>query len=101
MLERAGLAKGASLDNAVVVGEEHILNPSGLRYPGQFIRHKALDLIGDLSLASMPIIAHAVVGKSAHQLNHRLVQKLLSDKDAWMVLEGEPELMEAGLAAAM
>ncbi len=48
MLEKAGLAKGASLDNAVVVGEAHILNPGGLRYPDEFVRHKALDLMGDL-----------------------------------------------------
>lgn len=101
MLEKAGLAKGASLDNAVVVGEAHILNPDGLRYPDEFVRHKALDLMGDLSLAGMPIIAHAVVDKSGHQLNQRLVRKLLAEKDAWMVLEGEPELMEAGLAAAL
>jgi UDP-3-O-[3-hydroxymyristoyl] N-acetylglucosamine deacetylase len=101
MLEKAGLAKGASLDNAVVVGEAHILNPGGLRYPDEFVRHKALDLLGDLSLAGMPIIAHAVVDKSGHQLNQRLVRKLLAEKEAWMVLEGEPALMEAGLAAAL
>ena len=101
MLEKAGLAKGASLDNAVVVGEAHILNPGGLRYPDEFVRHKALDLMGDLSLAGMPLICHAVVDKSGHQLNQRLVRKLLSDKDAWMVLEGEPEPMEANLAAAV
>ena len=101
MLEKAGLAKGASLDNAVVVGEAHILNPDGLRYPDEFVRHKALDLMGDLSLAGMPLIAHAVVDKSGHQLNQRLVRKLLSDKDAWMVLEGEPEPMQANLAAAV
>ncbi len=101
MLEKAGLAKGASLDNAVVVGEAHILNPGGLRYPDEFVRHKALDLMGDLSLAGMPLICHAVVDKSGHQLNQRLVRKLLSEKDAWMVLEGEPELMEANLAATV
>jgi UDP-3-O-[3-hydroxymyristoyl] N-acetylglucosamine deacetylase len=101
MLEKAGLAKGASLDNAVVVGAAHILNPGGLRYPDEFVRHKALDLLGDLSLAGMPIIAHAVVDKSGHQLNQRLVRKLLAEKEAWMVLEGEPALMEAGLAAAL
>ena len=101
MLEKAGLAKGASLDNAVVVGEAHILNPGGLRYPDEFVRHKALDLMGDLSLAGMPLICHAVVDKSGHQLNQRLVRKLLSEKDAWMVLDGEPELMEANLAATV
>ena len=77
------------------------MNPDGLRYPDEFVRHKALDLMGDLSLAGMPLIAHAVVDKSGHQLNQRLVRKLLSDKDAWMVLEGEPELMQANLAAAV
>ncbi len=101
MLEKAGLAKGASLENAVVVGEAHILNPGGLRYPDEFVRHKALDLIGDLSLAGMPIIAHAVMDKSGHQLNQRLVKKLLAEKDAWMVLEGEPVLSEARLATAV
>ncbi len=101
MLEKAGLAKGASLDNAVVVGEEHILNPGGLRYPDEFVRHKALDLIGDLSLAGMPLIAHVVADKSGHRLNQLLVRKLLSEKDSWIVLEGEPMLSEAGLAAAV
>ena len=100
-LEKAGLAKGASLDNAVVVGEEHILNPGGLRYPDEFVRHKALDLIGDLSLAGMPLIAHAVVDKSGHRLNQLLVRRLLSEKDSWIVLEGEPMLSEASLAAAV
>ena len=80
MLEKAGLAKGASPDNAVVVGEAHILNPDGLRYPDEFVRHKALDLMGDLSLAGMPIIAHAVVDKSGHQLNQRLVREALERK---------------------
>ena len=101
MLEKAGLAKGASLDNAVVVGEEHILNPGGLRWPDEFVRHKALDLIGDLSLAGMPLIAHAVADKPGHGLNKLLVRKLLSEKDSWIVLEGEPMLSEANLAAAV
>ena len=64
MLKRYGLAKGGSLDNVVVIGEDTILNAEGLRYPDEFVRHKILDCLGDFSLLGMPIMGHIVVEKS-------------------------------------
>lgn len=86
MLRANGLAKGASLDNAVVLDSDTVLNKDGLRYRDEFVRHKILDLIGDLSLAGMPIIGHIVAHKSGHALNAKMVHKLLSNPQHWMVL---------------
>jgi UDP-3-O-[3-hydroxymyristoyl] N-acetylglucosamine deacetylase len=94
MLQKAGLARGGSLENAVVMDDEHILNEEGLRYHNEFVRHKMLDAVGDLSLVGMPIIGHLVADKSGHWLNHRLVLEVLSHPDSWMVLEGEPAFEE-------
>ena len=77
-LHRAGLARGGSLDNAVVVDDFNILNPEGLRFPDEFVRHKILDALGDLSLLGMPIIGHLTAVKSGHALNHQLVRKVLA-----------------------
>ncbi|MFC7452499.1 UDP-3-O-acyl-N-acetylglucosamine deacetylase [Insolitispirillum peregrinum] len=77
-----GLGLGGSLDNAVVVNGAEILNDGGLRYPDEFVRHKALDAIGDLSLAGLPIIGHYSGYKSSHALNGALVQALLNDPTA-------------------
>lgn len=82
-LKRAGLARGGSLENAIVVDEYSILNPEGLRFPDEFVRHKALDAVGDLSLLGRPLIGHLKVVKSGHALNHKLVQKLLADETAF------------------
>ena len=77
-LQANGLAKGASLENAVALGEDSVLNEDGLRYRDEFVRHKILDLIGDLSLVGMPIIGHIVAHKSGHGLNAQMVSKLLN-----------------------
>lgn len=82
-LKSAGLARGGSLENAIVVDEYSILNPEGLRFPDEFVRHKALDAVGDLSLLGKPVIGHLKVVKSGHALNHKLVQKVLSDETAF------------------
>jgi len=78
-MKAMGLAKGGSLENAIVVDEFSILNPEGLRFPDEFARHKVLDAIGDLSLAGMPIIGRFVAYKSGHGLNQALVKKILGD----------------------
>jgi UDP-3-O-[3-hydroxymyristoyl] N-acetylglucosamine deacetylase len=78
-LHKAGLARGGSLENAVVVDDFNILNPEGLRYPDEFVRHKILDAIGDLALIGMPIIGHLEAVKSGHALNYQLVRKALSE----------------------
>jgi len=90
-LQANGLAKGASLDNAVALGEDSVLNKDGLRYKDEFVRHKILDLIGDLSLLGMPIIGHVVAHKSGHALNAQMVSKLLNTHQNWILLGSTPE----------
>jgi UDP-3-O-[3-hydroxymyristoyl] N-acetylglucosamine deacetylase len=75
-LKKRGLAQGGSLENAIVVDEFSVLNAEGLRYPDEFVRHKILDIIGDLALCRMPVVGHFVSYKSGHSLNQRLVSRL-------------------------
>jgi UDP-3-O-[3-hydroxymyristoyl] N-acetylglucosamine deacetylase len=82
-MRAAGLALGGSLDNAVVVSGDSILNEGGLRYADEFVRHKVLDAMGDLYLAGGPIIGRFHGQRSGHALNRRLLQRLLSDPQAW------------------
>jgi UDP-3-O-[3-hydroxymyristoyl] N-acetylglucosamine deacetylase len=88
-LRANGLARGASLDNVVVLGDEAVLNKEGLRYKDEFVRHKILDLVGDLSLVGMPIIGHVVAHKSGHGLNAQMVNKLLQNPQNWIVVGAE------------
>ncbi len=83
LLKRFSLGKGGSLDNAIVIDKDRILNSEGLRYPDEFVRHKLLDSLGDFSLLGMPIQGHIISHKSGHTLNHRFIEKLLDAKDAW------------------
>ncbi len=82
-LQAAGLSKGGSFDNAVVVDEDKILNPTGLRFDDEFVRHKALDLLGDLYLGG-PILGRVTTVKSGHGLNHDLLMKLYGTPTAWV-----------------
>jgi len=86
MLRANGLAKGASFDNAVALGEDSVLNKDGLRYKDEFVRHKILDLIGDLSLVGMPIVGHVVAHKSGHGLNAQMAGKLMSSPQNWILV---------------
>ncbi len=86
MLKKVGLAKGGSLENAIVIDEFSILNPDGLRFPDEFVRHKVLDAMGDISLFGYPVIGHLKMVKSGHALNHKLVEKVLSDRANYMVV---------------
>jgi UDP-3-O-[3-hydroxymyristoyl] N-acetylglucosamine deacetylase len=86
-LRANGLALGASLDNAIVIRGEDILNEGGLRYDDEFVRHKILDSIGDLYLAGMPIIGHFHGHRSGHALNHALLQALFADVTAWQLAD--------------
>jgi len=86
MLKRMGLAKGGSLENAIVVDEFSILNPDGLRFPDEFVRHKILDAMGDVSLLGLPVIGHLKAFKSGHALNQRLVQAVLADAENYAVV---------------
>ena len=82
-LRAAGLARGGSLDNAVVVDGDTVLNPGGLRMQGEFVRHKMLDAVGDLALAGAPLRARFVGHCSGHGLNNRLLRALFADRAAW------------------
>lgn len=90
-LRNAGLAKGGSLDNAIVVDEDRILNEGGLRFDDEFVRHKALDAIGDLFLAGAPVIGRFKGVCSGHAANNQLLHALFADDDAWCwdVLAGD------------
>ena len=79
-LRANGLALGGSLENAVVVGEKHILNKEGLRFKDEFVRHKILDSIGDLYLAGRPVQGYFFGSRSGHFLNNQLLKQLFSDQ---------------------
>tara|TARA_Y100000588_G_scaffold370444_1_gene440614 strand:- start:389 stop:1270 length:882 start_codon:yes stop_codon:yes gene_type:complete len=82
-LRNAGLALGGSLENAVVISDDKILNEEGLRYDDEFVRHKILDCIGDLYLAGAPIIGHVNANLSGHELNNKLLHAVFADDSAW------------------
>jgi UDP-3-O-[3-hydroxymyristoyl] N-acetylglucosamine deacetylase len=86
-LKAHGLARGGSLENAVVIGDDRILNPEGLRYSDEFVRHKILDAIGDFSLLGYPIRGHIKANKPGHDINHRMVEKLLAAPECWKLVE--------------
>lgn len=82
-MRQHGLGLGGSLDNAIVIDDEYVLNPEGLRFPDEFVRHKILDAIGDLYIVGHPLIAAFSGHKSGHALNNKLLRKLLETPDAW------------------
>ena len=84
-LREVGLARGGSLDNAIVLDEHRILNNEELRYDDEFVRHKILDAIGDLYLAGYPMIGAYVAKKPGHAMNNALVRRLLDDPDAYEI----------------
>ncbi len=87
LLDR-GLIKGSSLENAVVIENEgKIMNPEGLRFDDELVRHKVLDAVGDLALAGMPIIGRFVGFNCGHTLNQNLLKKLISTKSAWQIVD--------------
>lgn len=96
-LKAAGLARGGSLENAIVVDDERILNPEGLRFQDEFVRHKILDAIGDLSLIGYPLLGHVRAFKAGHEVNYQLVQKLLATPSSWQVLEFSDDDLAAAL----
>ncbi len=86
MLRQNGLALGGSLDNAIVIGDTGVLN-SSLRFEDEFVRHKILDLVGDLALVGYPIVGHAVVHRGGHALHTAMAARLLEERDAWQLVE--------------
>jgi UDP-3-O-[3-hydroxymyristoyl] N-acetylglucosamine deacetylase len=85
-LQARGLGLGGSLDNAIVLDDEKIINKDGLRMPDEFVKHKILDAIGDLFLLGMPIIGHFVAYKSGHKLNNLLLRELMRQKSNWEII---------------
>ena len=83
VMKKNGLALGGSLDNAIVVSGEKVLNPEGFRYKDECVRHKMLDVLGDLALAGVPIIGAFKGSKSGHSLTNKLLRKLFSDSSAF------------------
>lgn len=88
-LRENNLALGGSLDNAIVVDDDKILNEDGLRYADEFVKHKILDAIGDLYLLGYSLIGAFNGHKSGHSLNNKLLRALLDDKDAWEIISFE------------
>lgn len=82
-LLKAGLARGGSMDNAVVVDDEGVANPEGLRFADEFVRHKALDALGDLYLAGAPILGLYRATRPGHGMNAKALGALLADESAW------------------
>ncbi|WGM31729.1 UDP-3-O-acyl-N-acetylglucosamine deacetylase [Brevundimonas sp. NIBR11] len=95
-LRQAGLARGGSLENAVVIDGDDILNPGGLRMEREFVRHKALDAIGDLYVLGAPLLGRYEGYKAGHAVNNLLVRALLAAPHAWREVVLEPQLAEVG-----
>lgn len=90
-LREMNLALGGSMDNAIVVDDFRVLNEDGLRYEDEFVRHKVLDAIGDLYLLGHSLIGAFVGHKSGHEVNNRLLRKLLAQEDAWELVSFEED----------
>ncbi|UCF29795.1 MAG: UDP-3-O-acyl-N-acetylglucosamine deacetylase [bacterium] len=112
-LQEKGLALGGSFDNAVVVGDEGVMNEGGLRAPDEFVRHKILDTIGDLSLLGIPILGHYQGHKAGHAVNRLLMQEVLQHPERWelvcleeiaqekVVLHPIGKMVEIGVSATL
>jgi UDP-3-O-[3-hydroxymyristoyl] N-acetylglucosamine deacetylase len=89
MLRNSGLIRGGSLENAVVLTRDGVMNPEGLRFPDEFCRHKILDLVGDLALLGHPLIGHVIAERAGHAMHYALVSRLLREKNAWTLVDCE------------
>ncbi|ODA69008.1 UDP-3-O-[3-hydroxymyristoyl] N-acetylglucosamine deacetylase [Methyloligella halotolerans] len=106
----SGMALGASLENTVAIGDDRIINREGLRYENEFVRHKALDAVGDLALVGAPILGAYRSIRGGHRLNSLVLEALLADPDAWTMVDAprhhevrhaelSPQLAAANFAA--
>lgn len=87
-----GLGKGGSLDNTIILSEEGVLNETGLRFHDEFVRHKVLDLIGDLAFLRVPLIGHIIADRAGHALHTKLVEAILAQPDKWVLLNTSERL---------
>jgi UDP-3-O-[3-hydroxymyristoyl] N-acetylglucosamine deacetylase len=96
-LRKAGFARGGSLNNAIVIKDDQVMNEEGLRYDNEFVRHKLLDAVGDLALAGAPIQGHFHGYCSGHALNNQLLRAMFADPLAWREVEAD-EMAEVAAA---
>lgn len=90
-LQELGLARGSSLENSVVIAEERVLNPEGLRWSDECVRHKTLDAVGDLALAGLPILGAYTSYKGGHALNHAILEAVFADPTAAIIVSALEE----------
>ena len=98
-LWKAGFALGSSLENTVALDGARILNPEGLRYADEFVRHKTLDAVGDLALAGAPILGHYRSYCSGHKMNVAVVEALFADRSNYEMIEIAPAARREGVRA--
>jgi UDP-3-O-[3-hydroxymyristoyl] N-acetylglucosamine deacetylase len=99
-LRNNNLALGGSMDNAIVLDEFRVLNPDGLRYEDEFVKHKILDAVGDLYMTGTPLLAEFVAFKSGHDLNNKVLVALMEQTDCWEYVtfdQNSPELVSESL----
>ena len=90
MLRQQGLALGGSLENAIVISDTGVLN-NGLRFDDEFVRHKILDVIGDMALVGHPMIGHLVAHRGGHALHTAFAARVVEETEAWMLVEGRAD----------
>jgi UDP-3-O-[3-hydroxymyristoyl] N-acetylglucosamine deacetylase len=100
MLRQQGLALGGSLENAIVVGDTGVLN-NALRFDDEFVRHKILDVIGDMALVGHPLIGHLVAHRGGHALHTAFAAQVLEESDAWTLVESPSQVERFGVAATV
>lgn len=93
-LQSRGLALGGSLQNAIVLDDDKILNPEGLRFADEFVRHKALDALGDLVTLGMPLMGHVVLHKAGHDVMNKLIRKIIDSRDSYKFIELGADMSE-------
>lgn len=98
-MREAGLAKGGSLANAIVVDGPNVLNPEGLRWPDEFVRHKLLDVVGDLALAGAPLIGRFTGHCTGHAINNQLLRALFADTANYRFVESSPNFVDMPMSA--
>lgn len=93
-LQSRGLGLGGSLENVIVLDDHKVLNPEGLRFADEFVRHKALDALGDLVTLGMPLMGHVVLHKAGHDVMNKMILKLIESKDSYKHIELGADLSE-------